>query len=119
MTLCVAAREFKQGQQLYQKAQDNEFYDVYCLDDALDSFTRAIKLAFEVDVETEAIASAHLAKTFYKGYKNVEKAKHHYRNCIRLLETLKPKTYTDEKWHKLMMKHMKEIEQKEAEEEAA
>lgn len=53
--------------------------------------------------------AAHLGRIFYKGLRNSDKAKTFYLDSIRLLETLKPKTFNEFKWHQLMMKHMDEI----------
>ena len=39
-------------------------------------------------------------------------------DCIRLLETLKPKTFNHYKWHKLMTTHMLEITEAEKKKEA-
>jgi len=78
---------------------------------SIDSFTRAISLSFEVDAEVEGISSAYLGKVFYQGLKNSIKAKKYYLDSIIILETLKPKIFTNEKWYKLMVKHMKEIQE--------
>jgi hypothetical protein len=78
--------------------------------DAVDCFHRAITLSFEKDVEVEGISFCYLGKIYYKCFKDIQKAKKHYRSCVRILETLKPRIFTEFSWHKLMMKHMEEIE---------
>ena len=77
--------------------------------DTLDSYNDARNMIHEVDPELEGIVSAHLGRLYYKGLHKSEKAKQYYRDSVRLLETLKPKTFNEYKWHKLMMKHMDEI----------
>lgn len=52
-------------------------------------------MVHEKDVELEAIAAANMGKIFYKGLSNSKKAKQYYRDSIRMLETLKPKTFND------------------------
>ena len=76
---------------------------------AIDSFTRAISLSFEIDAEVEGISSAYLGKVFYTGLKNNIKAKKYYLDSIIILETLKPKVFTNESWYKQMIRHMAEI----------
>ena len=51
------------------------------------------------DVEMEGIASAHSGHVYYLGLKDSKKAKKSYVDCLRLLETVKPKTFNDQKWH--------------------
>lgn len=77
--------------------------------DALDMYKQIMTMVHEKDVELEAIAAANLGKIFYKGLATRDKAKGYFRDSIRLLETLKPKLFTEFKWHKLMMKYMDEI----------
>lgn len=102
--------EMKTGQDQFNKAIfKSEEFNLDLIYDAIDSFTRAISLSFEVDAEVEAISSAHLGKVFYTGLKNNIKAKKYYLDSIIILETLKPKIFTHEKWYKLMVKHMEEI----------
>ena len=45
--------------------------------DAIDSINLAMKRAFEIDIETEALCSAHLGKIYYRGLKNHQKGKQH------------------------------------------
>ena len=53
--------------------------------------------------------ASHIGKIFYQALKKPEKAKKYYLDSVRLLETLKPKTFNDQKWYQVMMKHMDEI----------
>ena len=62
--------------------------------DAIDSYKRSIGLAFEVDAEIEARSSAYLGKLFYKALVKHQKGRKYYLDCIRILETLKPKVFT-------------------------
>lgn len=101
----------KMGEDQFKKAMfDEEAIDIDMVYTAIDSFTRAINLAYERDAEVEGISSSLLGMAFYKGLQKPVKAKKHYLDSIRILETLKPKVFNQEKWHKLMMKYMNEIQ---------
>lgn len=101
----------KLGQEQFKKAIFlEESIDIDMVYTAIDSFTRAINLSYERDPEVEAISSSLLGMAFYKGLQKAVKAKKHYLDSIRILETLKPKTFNHEQWHKLMMKYMNEIQ---------
>ena len=78
--------------------------------DSIDCFHRAITSSFEKDAEIEGISFCYLGKIYYKCLKDSQKGIKHYRSCVRILETLKPRVFNDLVWHKLMMKHMQEIE---------
>ena len=80
------------------------------MSDAIDYYINARNLIHEVDPEIEAIVSAHLGRIYYQGLRKNEKAKKFYLDSLRMLETLKPKTFNQEKWHQTMTKHMDEIE---------
>ena len=101
------------GQKLFQDSITGENYNLDLVYDSIDCFSRAISSSYEVDAEVEGISSCYLGKIFYKGLDNITKAKKHYRDCIRILETLKPRLFNENAWHKLMMKHMEEIAEKE------
>jgi len=109
-TLCEVHRQMMVADKIFKKAiWDSENFDVDLIYDSIDNYKNALNLIHEKDPEIEAIISAHLGRIFYKGLKLSAKARLYYLDCIRLLETLKPKTYFDHKWHQLMMKHMDEI----------
>ena len=61
------------------------------------------------DPEIEAEVLAHLARIYHEGLRNYKKAKKYYLESFRVLETLKPKTFTEQKWHQKLEKHMDEI----------
>ena len=101
----------KMGEEQFKKAVfDEEAIDIDMVYTSIDSFTRAINLAYERDAEVEAISSSLLGMAFHKGLQKSVKAKKHYLDSIRILETLKPKVFNHEHWHKLMMKYMNEIQ---------
>lgn len=98
-----------QGNKTFTKAFEKENMNSDLIYDALDNYNNAIKLTFEIDLEIEAISSAQLGKLQFRALKNFSKAKKHYNDVVRLCEAMKPKIFTEEKWYKLMMKHMNEI----------
>ena len=58
----------KMGEEQFKKAVfDSESIDIDMIYTSIDSFTRAINLAYERDAEVEAISSCLLGKAFYKG----------------------------------------------------
>jgi len=89
---------------------EDENYNMDLVYDSIDCLHRAISLSFEKDAEVEALSFCQLGKIFYKCIKDLNKAIKHYRSCIRILETLKPRVFNEFAWHKLMMKHVEEIE---------
>lgn len=107
----MSNNELTVGIKTFNSSFENENYVEDIVYQAIDLINTAMKIAFEVDTETEALCSAHLGKIFYRGLKNLEKGKTHYNDCIRILETLKPKVFNEEKWYQLMVKHMIEIQQ--------
>jgi hypothetical protein len=78
---------------------DSDNINMDLMYDALDCYNDARNLIHEVDPEIEAVVSAHLGRIYYKGIRNDEKAKKYYLDSLRLLETLKPKTFNEHKWH--------------------
>ena len=101
------------GNNIFQKSYEDENFDRDIALEAIDHINQACKLTFEIDTEVEAVCLAYLGKIYYKGFKNTEKAKKNYRDCVRLLETLKPRIFNQFKWHQLMTKHMIEITEEE------
>lgn len=89
----MADNRFKQAMEADENVDMDGVYD------ALDGFKMAENIAAGNDPETEAVASAYMGKIFYKALKRPDKAKKYYNDCIRLLETLKPKVFSDKKWH--------------------
>ena len=92
--------ELSAGRNLFEAAINN--YEALNMDDctdALDCINRAAKLAFEKDTELEAKCEAFTGKIFYKGLVNIQKAKKHLTDCIRLSVTLLPKDVSGEPWH--------------------
>jgi len=83
------------GQNLFQKSYENENFDQDLAIDAIDCLNQAHKISFEIDTEVEAICHAHIGKMYYKGFKDTGRAKKNYLDCIRLLETLKPRLFND------------------------
>ena len=77
--------------------------------DALDCCNRAAKIVFGFDTELEAECEAFAGKIYYKGLVNLQKAKTHLTNAIRLSLTLLPKDVTTEGWHKLATKYLQEV----------
>ena len=61
------------------------------------------------DVEMEAIASAYLGHIYYLVQKNSKRAMNYYRDCLRMIRTLVPKTFNDQKWYQDLMKYYNEI----------
>ena len=108
--ICEAHRDMKIANNMFQNAlEKSENIDMDAVYDALDLYKSVMSKIHEKEVELEAIAAANLGKIFYKGLSKNDKAKTYYRDSIRLLETLKPKVFTEFRWHQLMMKHMDEI----------
>ena len=99
----------KQAENRLQSALDYESFDYEDVFGCLDQFKFAISLSKEKNLEVEGICCAHLTKLFYKFLKMNKKAKEYGNRCVHILESLKPKIFTDYKWYKLMMKHMTEI----------
>ena len=87
----------------------SENVDMDLMLDVLDRYNSAREKIHEFDPEMEAFISAHIGRIYYQGLSNSEKAKKYYRDSLRLLETLKPKTFNEQPWHQTMMKHMDEI----------
>ena len=63
--------------------------DEILLEDVLDHYNSARSKIHELDLEMEAFITAHLGRIFYLGLGKAEKAKKYYRDCLRLLETVK------------------------------
>ena len=109
--LLMSKNELSIGIKTFNQSFENENYIEDIVYQAIDFLNTAMKIAFEVDAETEALCSAHLGKMFYRGLRNHQKGKTHYNDCVRILETLKPKVFNEEKWYQLMVRHMIEIQQ--------
>jgi tetratricopeptide (TPR) repeat protein len=91
------------------KALEADVLDKYLLDDALDSFNQAAKIAEGKDFETEAIAEVEIGKVFYKCLKDLPRARKHLYNALRLANMLDYKNVTGEDWFKRASVYMKEI----------
>jgi hypothetical protein len=100
----------KTGINLLSQSIENENYNMDLVYDALDCFKGALTSSFEKDAEVEGMCFFYLGKIHYKCLQNSKKGINHYRSCVRILETLKPRVFNELTWHKLMMKHMQEIE---------
>ena len=86
----------------------------------MDAYTRAISRSFNgQQPELEAIASAEIGKVFLNALKNNKRAKKHINDCVRILETLKPRVFTNETWHKEMMSNLNTITVSEKDKEKA
>ena len=109
-TMIKAKNELAKGIATFDLSFENENYVQDIVWDSIDMINNAMKTALEKDLETEALCSFYLGKIFYRALKMSEKAKMHYNDCIRILETLKPRIFTHNSWHQLMMKHMDEIQ---------
>ena len=108
--LCEVQRLMKSAENKKNKAVlDKENVDMDLMHDALDLYNDARNASHLVDPENEAVVAAHIGHIYYQGLKNSEKAWKYYCDCLRLLETIKPKTFNDKKWHQNMMKNMDEI----------
>jgi len=68
-------------------------------------------LSHLVDPELEAETCYHLGKIWYKGFKNLNKAKKHYTGCVRLAATL-VKDVSKMMWFKEACDHLQEVRQK-------
>ena len=65
------------------------------MQEAADRCNDARKLIQDANPEIEAVVLANLGRIYYKGLHNDEKAKKYYHDSLRLLETLKPKTFNE------------------------
>lgn len=94
--ICEAHRDMNNANTIFQNAMEkSDSVDMDAVYDALDMYKSIMTKVHEQDVELEATAAANLGKIFYKGLAKTDKAKQYYRDSIRLLETLKPKTFND------------------------
>ena len=67
--------------------------------EALDSINMAGKTTFGIDTELEALSEGFIGKIHYLGLKNLERAKTHLTNCIRLALTLAPRPVENLLWY--------------------
>jgi hypothetical protein len=78
--------------------------------DAIDTLNRVGKMAFTGgDTELEAISEGFIGKIYYKGLKNLTKARPHLYDCVRLANCFHEKNVSEEAWFKLATLHLKEV----------
>ena len=101
--ILTAEIELLQGQKFFNDAVfDSENLEIDIIYDAIDCCGNAQKIAFESqDTEIETRCEAFMGKIFFKGLKNLKKAKTHLSNAIRLENTLRPRNCVSEPWFQL------------------
>ena len=113
-------REIVIARKFFEKAIVKKPVDLDDAYDSVDAYTRAISRSFNgQQPELEAIASAELGKVFLNALQNNKRAKKHINDCVRILETLKPRVFTAEAWHKEMMQNLNTITVSEKDKEKA
>lgn len=116
-----AEMEFLAGEQTFRHAtQVEENLNMDEVYDALDSFGSASKLAFEFqDIEMEAKCEAMIGKIYDKALRKDSKAMTHYKNVVRLCESLRPRNLTQEPWYRETKRAADAIEEKRSRETEA
>ena len=114
---CQAWMELNNAQTVLNQAMQAEQIDMDTVLMALDQFNFAKSIADEKILEVEAIASAYIARIYYRCFKKVEKSANYYRQSIRICNALKPRSFIRDDWYKEMMKDMvtidKQVDQRE------
>jgi hypothetical protein len=88
---------------------DEESLNVNLVWDVIDWYKRAAILTRELDLEQEAIAVCHLGFVYKKALKLKYKSKEYYKHCLKLAESMKPRTFFTQDWYKQCVSTLQEF----------
>lgn len=120
MCLCESIRARKNAKALLARSlNDSEELDMDFVYHALDTYRQSILLVRGRDLECEAICLSKIGYIHYKVLKDDKRAGDCFTKCLEIATAMKPRDFTNRKWHKKAFDGLNKIQAKRAREDDA